>query len=267
MSTPPITRSEDALFVSDVQKRVQSLEDRDFQLWSIVVLVVIVLAAGVAMLLFPNVLWNSRIIRADARYLPQLLYGLITLVILFNIYLLKQRLMLRRTREELVHQLMYTRAVEQLTLTDPLTKTFNRRYLDEVISKDVQRADRLGTVLTLVMIDVDDFKDVNTRFGHLMGDRLLNEVANVLRATFRGSDTIIRYGGDEFLIILESPREHEAEKSLQRLVANVAAWNAANTTLDYKMGLSFGVAKYETGRKIEDVLDEADRKMLQAKKP
>ncbi len=256
----------DALLVTEVQKRVQSLEERDFQLWSIVLLVVIVLAAGLAMLLFPNVLWNNKVIRADARYLPQLLYGLSTLIILINIYLLKQRMMLRRTREELVHQLMYTRAVEQLTLTDPLTHVFNRRYLDEVISKDVQRADRLGTKLTFVMIDVDDFKEVNTRFGHLMGDRLLNEVANVLRRTFRGSDTIIRYGGDEFLVVLESPKEHTAEKSLERLKANVAAWNKANTTVDYKMGLTVGFAHYETGKRIEEVLDDADRKMFEAKK-
>ncbi len=261
----PLIASGDEAFVVEVQKRVQSLEDRDLQLWSIAALVVVVLAAGIAMLLFPNVMWNNRVLRADARYVPQLLYGLITLVILFNAYLLKQRLTLRRTRQELVHQLIYTRAVEQLTLTDPLTKTFNRRYLDEVISKDVQRAGRLGTKLTFVMIDVDDFKGVNTRFGHLMGDRLLNEVANVLRHTFRGSDTIIRYGGDEFLIVLESPRDHDPCKSLDRLLANVAAWNAANTTLDYKMGLSWGVATYEKGKKIEDVLDAADRAMLAAK--
>ena len=266
MNTHAIATERDALLVSDVQKRVQSLEERDFQLWSIVLLVVIVLAAGLAMLLFPNVLWNNKVIRADARYLPQLLYGLITLVILTNIYLLKQRLQLRRTREELVHQLMYTRAVEQLTLTDPLTNVFNRRYLDEVISKDVQRADRLGTKLTFVMIDVDDFKEVNTRFGHLMGDRLLNEVANVLRRTFRGSDTIIRYGGYEFLIVLECPKQHPAEKSLERLKTNVAAWNAANTTVDYKMGLTVGFAQYETGTRIEDVLDAADRRMFEAKK-
>ena len=256
----------DTLQVVEVQKRVQSLEDRDFQLWSIAALVLVVLAAGLAMLLVPNIIWNNRILRADGRYLPQLLYGLITLVILFNIYLLKQRVILRRTREELVHQLMYTGAVEKLTLTDPLTKVFNRRYLDEVIAKDVQRADRLGTQLTLVMIDVDDFKDVNTRFGHLMGDRLLNEVANVLRSTFRGSDTIVRYGGDEFLLILESPRENDALKSLDRLAANIARWNAANTSLDYKMGLTWGVARYEKGKKIEEVLDEADRKMLEAKR-
>ncbi len=265
MASSQVAMDQDSLQVAEVQKRVQSLEDRDFQLWSIAALVLVVLAAGVAMLLFPNVVWNNRILRADARYLPQLLYGLVTLVILFNIYLLKQRVALRRTREELVHQLMYTRTVEQLTLTDPLTKVFNRRYLDEVITKDVQRADRLGTVLTLVMIDVDDFKDVNTRFGHLMGDRLLNEVANVLRSTFRGSDTIVRYGGDEFLLILESPREQDAVKSLDRLTANIAAWNAANT-LDYKMGLTWGVARYEKGKRIEEVLDEADRRMLGAKK-
>ncbi len=257
---------ESPLAVSDVQKRVQNLEDRDLQLWSIAILVVIVLAAGLAMLLFPNILWNNRIIHADARYLPQLLYGLITLIVLSNIYLLKQRFTLRRTREELMHEIMYSRAVERLTLTDPLTGAYNRRYLDEVIDKDIQRADRLGTFLTFVMIDVDDFKDVNTRFGHLMGDRLLSEVANVLRRTFRGSDTIIRYGGDEFLVILEGPKEKHAETALERLAQNVAAWNAANTTVDYTMGLTWGVARYEKGEGVQDILDLADRKMFSAKK-
>ncbi len=251
--------------VADVQEKVQRLEERDFQLWSIAALVVLVLAAGMFTLLFPNLTGRINIIRADSRYLPQLLYGFITLVVLFNIYMLKQRKELGRTREELVHQLMYTRAVERLTLVDPLTQTFNRRYMDEVITKDLSRADRLGTSLTFVMIDVDNFKSVNTRFGHLMGDRVLAEVAQVLKSTLRSSDVIIRYGGDEFLVMMENSDSAKVEIALNRLLKQVEAWNHANRMVDYKMKLSWGVAVYQKGSKIEDVLDEADRKMFAAK--
>src|SRR5438105_9312262 len=193
-----------------LRQEVKALEERDVQLWSIAALVIVVLAAGVAGLLLPSAMWHLRVPRFEGNFLPQLCYGLITLVVLFNIYVLRQRRELRTAREELVLQMVYNEAAERLSLVDPLTDTFNRRYMDQVIAKDLSRAERLGINLLFLMIDVNDFKSVNTRFGHLTGDRILVEVGQVLKRTFRAADIIIRFGGDEFLVMLADTDENSS---------------------------------------------------------
>ena len=248
-----------------LRREVQALEERDFQLWSIVVLIGLVLVAGIAGLLVPTVVWHVHIFRFDAHYLPQLLFGLIALILLFNVYVIKQRLELRHTREELVLQMVYNEASERLSLVDPLTDTFNRRYMDQVIAKDLSRAERLGVNLVFLMIDVNDFKSVNTRFGHLTGDRILVEVGQVLKRTFRASDIIIRFGGDEFLVMLSDTDENSSEHAIERLRRQLEKWNAGGLIPGYHMALSWGAAVYSKGSELKDVLDTADRKMYEHK--
>ncbi|HEV2114003.1 MAG TPA: GGDEF domain-containing protein [Terriglobales bacterium] len=248
-----------------LRHQVQALEERDFQLWSIVVLVALVMVAGVAGLLVPSVVWHIYFLKFNGHYLPQLLFGLIALVLLFNIYVIKQRLELRHTREELVLQMVYNEAAERLSLVDPLTDTFNRRYMDQVIAKDLSRAERQGVNLVFLMIDVNDFKSVNTRFGHITGDRILVEVAQVLKRTFRASDIIIRFGGDEFLVMLADTDEKSSEHAIDRLQKQLQKWNASSPIAGYHMSLSWGAAIYGKGSELKDVLDAADHRMYEHK--
>src|SRR5689334_15706062 len=222
----------------DLTRRAHRLEQRDFQLWSIVVLLVIVMATGFLALVFPNVFWGMHIIRADSRFIPQLFFGFVVLVALVNIYLISQRRQLVAAREQLLHEMLERQNAEQLSLMDSLTETYNRRYLSDLINKDFQRAQRHGTPLTFLMIDVDQFKRVNTQFGHLVSDRVLSEVAHVLKTTFRAADTIIRYGGDEFLIMLDGCTEEQARGAMRRLETHVAQWNAQKLIPGYEMRLS-----------------------------
>src|SRR5437016_8841200 len=145
---------------------------------------IVLLLAGLAGLLLPNVVWNRALVRFEGRFLPQLFYGLITLVVLFNIYVMQQRRHLRHAREELVLQMVYNEAAERLSVVDPLTQVFNRRYMDSVLTTELKRAERQNLTLGFLMIDVNDFKGVNTNFGHLTGDRILMEVADLLKHTF-----------------------------------------------------------------------------------
>ena len=248
-----------------LRHQVQALEERDFQLWSIVVLVALVMVAGMAGLVVPSVMWHVYFLKFNGHYLPQLLFGLIALVVLFNIYVIKQRLELRHTREELVLQMVYNEAAERLSLVDPLTDTFNRRYMDQVIAKDLSRAERQGINLVFLMIDVNDFKSVNTKFGHLTGDRVLVEVAQVLKRTFRASDIIIRFGGDEFLVMLADTDEKSSEHAINRLQRQLASWNAGAAIPGYNMSLSWGSAIYSKGSDLKTVLDAADHKMYEHK--
>jgi diguanylate cyclase (GGDEF)-like protein len=244
-----------------LQQEIRALEGRDLQLWSIGLLMLVVVAAGFIALILPNVMWNMGELRVAGRYLPQLFFGFISLIVLFNVYAFHQRHLMTVTREELVRQLVRSEAAEQMAMIDPLTGVFNRRYLDEVLPKEVSRTKRLKSQLSFAMIDVDGFKSVNTRFGHVVGDQVLTEVAHLLKAHFRLSDSVVRYGGDEFLVVMSDTDEHGAQVSVERLQEAVERWNAAAAIAGYKMSLSCGVAAFADAASASEVIEAADQKM------
>jgi diguanylate cyclase (GGDEF)-like protein len=248
-----------------LRQEIRALEGRDLQLWSIGLLITLVVGAGFIALIWPNVMWHLGELRLDGRYLPQLIFGFAVLIVLFNIYTLKQRRMLQITRDELIHQVIRSEAAERLSLVDPLTEVFNRRYLERVLSQEVSRADRRNTPLAFAMIDVDEFKSANTRFGHLIGDRILTDIAQLLKRTFRTSDMLVRYGGDEFLVLMGDTDEQQAQAAVERLQAQVEGWNRARLIPGYEMKLSCGVAVYSKGADALEVIEAADGRMYESK--
>jgi diguanylate cyclase (GGDEF)-like protein len=115
------------------------------------------------------------------------------------------------------------------------------------------------------MVDVDGFKQVNTRFGHLTGDFVLAEIAAVLKGSTRGSDAVVRYGGDEFLILLADTRAEGAQKVIDRINGKLDEWNRAGNLEDFELRLSIGVAEWRDGQTLDEVLDGADQKMYEHK--
>jgi GGDEF domain-containing protein len=101
-------------------------------------------------------------------------------------------------------------AAERTARTDALTGVFNRRFMEEALTREVGQADRHHRKLSVVLSDVDGFKAFNTKFGHLIGDRVLVEAAALLQKNFRAADIIIRYGGDEFLVIMPDTDSEQA---------------------------------------------------------
>jgi GGDEF domain-containing protein len=116
--------------------------------------------------------------------------------------MVSKRLDLRRVRENLISTTIQSELLRLQSFTDPLTEVYNRRSLDDMAGRFISHARRSKRPLTFLLIDVDRFKEVNTRFGHLGGDMVLAEIATLLKSSTRGSDAVVRYGGDEFLIIL-----------------------------------------------------------------
>ena len=92
--------------------------------------------------------------------------------------------------------------LEQMAIKDPLTGIANRRFFEETLEREIKRAQRYGRQLSLLMIDIDEFKTYNDQHGHPMGDKLLQDCAHLFRALLRASDLVARYGGDEFVVIL-----------------------------------------------------------------
>jgi two-component system cell cycle response regulator len=100
--------------------------------------------------------------------------------------------------------------VQRLAVTDPLTQLYNRHKLDETLSLEIERAKRYGRSLSLIMMDVDDLKGVNDEFGHQVGDEVLKSIATAIRDVIRQVDLPVRYGGDEFVILLPEANFEEA---------------------------------------------------------
>jgi diguanylate cyclase (GGDEF)-like protein len=155
---------------------------------------------------------------------------------------------------------------QYLALHDDLTALANRRLFQDRLSSAMQRAQRSGTTIALMQVDLDRFKEVNDTFGHHIGDLLLQHVAALLNRRVRRSDTVARTGGDEFSIILEEPsRREDAEMvadSLLRIL--VEPFMLAGRTV--KIGASIGIAVYPDDAEDSDSLCiEADLRMYQVK--
>jgi diguanylate cyclase (GGDEF)-like protein len=245
-----------------IQRQIHELSSRDMQLWSIITLVVLVLTAGFLCLVAPNLTLSQKIMRVEQGYLPQLFVGLICLIVLFNIYLLSQRVSLNSTRKALISELVLNERLESLSLIDPLTQLFNRRALNELISHQVARANRNSSPLTFLIMDINGFRELNTKLGSMEGNRVLTDFARMLKKVFRGGDLVFRQGGDEFLVVMPDTSEQKGEFPLKRLLDMVQQWNVENGNR-YQLAFTWGMAGYVTGTSLEDILRTVDRKLYQ----
>jgi diguanylate cyclase (GGDEF)-like protein len=248
----------------EIQQQIQQLSGRDFQLWSIGILVILVLTSGLLALLVPNLVWTQRVVHVEHSYLPQLFFGLISLILLFNIYLLSQKKTLNNTRLALIRELVLNERLESLSLIDPLTQLLNRRALNELVPREVARANRVGSSLTFMAIDLNGFSDLSSKFGALEGDKVLVDFAKILKSVFRGADLAFRQSGDQFLIMMPDTTEEQADFPVQRILREVDQWNLASKK-DYELSFSWALAPYVTGSDAEDVLRTVDRKMYSKK--
>ncbi len=146
----------------EIQKQIQALSGRDLQLWSIGILVILVLTSGLLALVLPNLVWAQRVIHVEHSYLPQLFFGLISLILLFNIYLLSQKRNLNTTRLALIRELVLNERLESLSLIDPLTQLLNRRALNELVPREVARSNRLGSSLTFMALELNGFSGITS---------------------------------------------------------------------------------------------------------
>ena len=161
---------------------------------------------------------------------------------------------------EALKRIWLQKSLKEQAEIDPLTGIYNRRYFDSYIGREVQRSKKYKYPITFIMTDVDRFKEVNDKYGHLVGDMVLKGVASILKGQTRKIDTVIRYGGDEFLIILPDVNNENIEGFINRIKTAVLQWNDQIKLLDFNIDLSMGVASWnpEENISIEKVLNDAD---------
>ncbi|HJV25434.1 MAG TPA: diguanylate cyclase [Aromatoleum sp.] len=152
--------------------------------------------------------------------------------------------------------------MERLAYTDRLTGAWNRRHLEDAALLEMSRAERHGHPVSLMILDVDHFKDINDHFGHAIGDYVLVELVRSIRTDIRRADTITRWGGEEFVVLAPDASLHEAEQLAEKLrdrVADSRLSSAGHVTV------SIGVAEYQCGESFEDWFARADHAMYRAK--
>jgi diguanylate cyclase (GGDEF)-like protein len=148
---------------------------------------------------------------------------------------------------------------------DSLTNVFSRSFLRELLQGEISRAERNNRPLGLIMCDVDNFKTVNDRFGHLMGDYVLAQIAGILKSCVRGSDYVVRYGGDEFLVVLSETDTAGSEIVMSRIRQKVADWDHSNRLGDFSIGVSLGLHQHVAGQSVEQAVSQADARMYAEK--
>ena len=175
-------------------------------------------------------------------------YSLVGLVLLRQYLVLKENLRLYQT-------------MRRIAWTDSLTGVYNRHFFNEMLPRELERAQRYRHQLSVLLLDIDDFKKYNDTYGHLKGDVALRTIARLFSNQLRSSDTIARFGGDEFVVILPEASRRKASAIAERIGEAVSAHSFSNAQL----GVSIGVTSFRPGLTPEQLLDEADQDMYRRK--
>jgi diguanylate cyclase (GGDEF)-like protein len=208
---------------------------------------VVTAAAAYAPLLYDG--WSSAAASAIAtHYLLWLALGAIVLALM--VYVRAQRVRLRSDEER----------AQQLARADPLTGMGNRRAFDEALVAEVARARRAHSTVSVALLDIDRFKELNDRFGHLEGDRLLRLTGAAIDRALRGGDRAFRWGGDEFALLLPDTPFAGAEEALARVAAGIMT--SCSAPDGRALTASWGLAELISEVTPSEMLAQADLALM-----
>lgn len=156
----------------------------------------------------------------------------------------------------------FFRSLEQLASTDLLTTAWNRRHFEQAVDGEIERSNRYGHPVSLLLLDIDHFKRVNDTFGHPVGDQVIREIANCIRSVIRLSDSLTRWGGEEFIVLMPNTGISSAFVLAERIRECISTHEFDGIG---PVTASLGLAEYVPSGTREDWLDRADRAMYRAK--
>lgn len=196
---------------------------------------------------------SSDVSATGATYLLRQVAALVLVIALAN--------MATVGRERLHAALGRAELLQELATTDPLTGLANRRAAMDTLGRETQRALRYGSHVSVMLIDLDEFKDVNDRHGHSAGDDVLCGVASILQTTVRESDFVARWGGEEFLVVTPQTTAEQASLLAERVRRQIAHGRPGG----HHVTASFGIAEFDTAESVDRMLTRVDRLLYDAK--
>jgi len=225
------------------------------------VLAVAILIAGAGSLFLRSSFWRQESV--EIRIPPPVLFVLSILVILLALYLVRRELETRKLTALVIEERLLAESEHSAGMIDPVTHALNRRFLPGLLQSEIARAQRNRRPLTLVMCDIDRFKQVNDRFGHVVGDEVLAETAAILKSCVRGSDFVVRYGGDEFLLVLSETDEAGANAVVSRIREKMAEWERSR---ELGIALSLGLHLHRDGQSATQDIASVDARLYGIKR-
>lgn len=247
-------------YTEAIQSDLRKIQRRNWWSWSNTVVVVLLLTCTIVSFSLPSLL-------RDEQPLSQLnlnlaVRGLVGLVLLFNVYSLWQQLRIKGLCNEIQEKQASAETLYRMAMFDPLTGLYNRRFAEPRIEAEILRAQRKGTSLTLLLLDLDGFKQINDRHGHPAGDTVLRGFAEHLTKASRGSDLAARLGGDEFMLLLPECDAGQLQCVLERLVRFKTEVRGESFPVEF----SAGWHEYESGQTSQQLLEAADRALYENKR-
>ncbi len=157
-------------------------------------------------------------------------------------------------------------SLKELSLKDYLTGLFLRRYMDRVIEDALYNFKRYSTVFSIIMLDLDDFKKINDIYGHAAGDVVLKDFALMLKRITRHTDSCIRYGGDEFVVVLPETDLKSAEAVAKKIQSSLNSIVFKKGNVEFKCSVSIGITKVRENDTLESILERVDEALYKTKK-
>lgn len=234
-----------------------------WQAWSAAVLALVVF--GIALALYGLLRSPAPGVapRTIVDLIPPMLFGLVSLLLLLAFFGAQKDAIIRGLRQELIQQRIEAELNRELALLDPITEVYNRRYLRAILTKEISRVKRYGEKLAVMILDITGFRKVNESLGHAGGDVVLRQLAHLVQTRIRNSDTIVRYGGDEFLLVLPDTDEQGLRTLTARIREAMREWSKKSGMTEFGLRFAIGTGSYTPERRIDEVLEVAEKKMLE----
>ena len=245
--------------LEESRERLKRLESRDWWLWGTAVTILLLIASTLFLMQFPRLMDQQGVV--ESRRLGLAVRGLFALVAVFSGFAIYQQVSIKRLRGRIASQIGMMAALEaraevfeKLAILDPLTGLFNRRFATDHLPSEIARAERQGYPFTLLMIDLNGFKEINDVHGHAIGDQALREFAHALKKSVRSSDLPVRMGGDEFMVLLPECRSYSVPECLARLKGLSITHNGVSVPLKFSAGWS----EWRPGETPEQLVERTD---------
>ena len=257
LKPPPSSAASEAKELREERRRI---DRRDWWVRSYSIFVILLLTFAVISLTLPAVL-NGEETFFNIK-LTEAVFGLITLILLLNVYTIYQEILIKRLRRQLVEKQDHSHILRNLAMIDPLTGLYNRRFAEQRLATEVARSEHRGHPLTVLTLDLNNFKEINDTYGHPAGDQVLQEFASRLNKVIRGSDLAVRLGGDEFLVVLPECTLEQLKLVLERLQSFELDWQGQKIPVSF----SAGWKDYKMGDRPDEMLAGADQALYTSKR-